>query len=120
MRIDISEEAAEIIRKRKPENAKLVLNLNDGAGMFSDVAGSCSLDLLFDVVFANQDAELGEYAAEIESNLGTIFAKPYSLKYLDEGNYLRVSSMGMLVLGGAYSGMISGNVLLKDKTMILK
>lgn len=120
MRIELSEEAAEKVLNQKPDGAKLILNLNDGAGKFSDLAGSCSLDLAFDLVFANSNEDLHEYTAEIDSDIGTFYAKPYSLDYLNQDNHLRVSGMGMLVLSGTYSGTISGNVPVKDKTSIAK
>lgn len=120
LRIEVSKEAAEKILNKKPDEAKLILNLNDGAGKFSDLAGSCSLDLAFDLVFVGSDEDLHEYTAEVDSDIGTFYVKPYSLDYLDQENHLRVSSMGMLVLSGTYSGIISGNVPVKDKTTMTK
>ncbi len=113
MYLSISQIIQEKIAALRQSNERLVLNLNDGAGKYSDFCASCAADLYFDLIIVPQNEDLAEYSSLLPSTLGSIYMKPYSLTYLDEQNSLKVTSMGTYALVGETSGVICQNVKLK-------
>ncbi|WP_162921728.1 iron-sulfur cluster biosynthesis family protein [Listeria costaricensis] len=114
MQITITEDAHARILKYLDSSSKIILNFDDGVGELSNSRASCSLDLHFELVIASQSATLTDYSAEIETTVGTFYAKPYSLKYLDQNNTIKVGASGALTLSGEYAGVIDGNLTVKD------
>lgn len=98
----------------------LILNLNDGIGLFSDQQATCSLSILFDLISLNKRAtiDLKKYNYYVMTNVGKIRMKDYSVDYLDEVNYLEINKFGSISLIGEYSGLIDGNVRLINKSSI--
>ncbi|WP_088809270.1 MULTISPECIES: iron-sulfur cluster biosynthesis family protein [unclassified Listeria] len=113
MYLSISQMIQEKIAELRQANERLVLNLNDGAGKYSDYDASCALDLYFDLIVVAQNEDLKEYSSVLSSTLGSVYMKPYSLAYLDEQNSLTTASMGIFALVGETSGVICQNVKLK-------
>ncbi|USS91500.1 iron-sulfur cluster biosynthesis family protein [Fructobacillus americanaquae] len=100
MKLTFTPAATERLQKFLGDDVKMVLDFDDGVGPFSDEA-NCTLALSFNLLFVNKDADLSEFGAKIDSNLGEIYAKPYSTDQMDEEmtidvneKYLRYSLSG--------------------------
>ncbi|MBS9338700.1 iron-sulfur cluster biosynthesis family protein [Fructobacillus sp. M2-14] len=83
MKLTFTDEAKARLEKFTGPDKKIVLDFDDGVGPFSNEA-NCTLALSFNLVFVNKDADLSEFGATIDSNMGTIYAKPYSLDQMDD------------------------------------
>ncbi|WP_239253519.1 iron-sulfur cluster biosynthesis family protein [Listeria ilorinensis] len=114
MQITITKDAQTRILKYADSSSKIILNFDDGVGELSHSPASCSLDLHFELVITSQTANFEDYNAEIETTIGTFYAKPYSLKYLDQNNTIKVGTSGALTLSGEYAGVIDGNLTVRD------
>ncbi|GAO99123.1 iron-sulfur cluster biosynthesis family protein [Fructobacillus ficulneus] len=100
MKLTFTQAAADRLQKFLGDDVKIVLDFDDGVGPFSDEA-NCTLALSFNLVFVNKDTDLSEFGSVIESNLGDVYAKPYSTDQMDEEmtidvneKYLRYSLAG--------------------------
>lgn len=110
MKIRISNEAQEKIKAVwQPEN-RLVLDFEDATGPFVESGASCQLYPLFRLLFVPKEfsqEELAVYDTSFKTELGPIYMKKSSERYLDEvirlvveKNYQRlqiVSDSGVLV-----------------------
>ncbi|CAK8054333.1 iron-sulfur cluster biosynthesis family protein [Eupransor demetentiae] len=115
MDITFTDAAKDRLQKYLKNDAKIVLDFDDGVGPFSDEA-NCTLALSFNLVFVNKDADLHEFGAKISSNLGDVYAKPYSLDQMNEHmkvdldpKYLRYSLSGQ-------NGELDPSLGIKDYT----
>ncbi|MDF7637540.1 iron-sulfur cluster biosynthesis family protein [Leuconostocaceae bacterium ESL0958] len=100
MKITFTDTAINRLKKLMSDNDRIVLDFDDGVGPFSDEA-NCTLALSFNLLFVGPDHDLSEFGATIDSNLGTVYAKPYSLDQMDDDmtvdvneQYLRYSLAG--------------------------
>ncbi|EIA21634.1 iron-sulfur cluster biosynthesis family protein [Listeria fleischmannii] len=113
MYLHIEKSIRDKIEELRTNNEKIILNLNDGAGKFSDNKASCALDLYFDILLVNPNEDLHEYGEMLSSDIGPIFMKPYSSVYLEQENTLKKGSLGVNVLAGEKSGIICHDVKIK-------
>ncbi|XIF19440.1 MAG: iron-sulfur cluster biosynthesis family protein [Acetilactobacillus jinshanensis] len=92
--------------------AKLLLSYNDGVGPYSKV-GSCSIGTDFDVIAVKPDEKTPDYGGKLSSAMGTVYYKPYSARYLDDGLKLDLGSFKQLELSGQ-GGLIDGSISIVD------
>ncbi|MBS9336634.1 iron-sulfur cluster biosynthesis family protein [Fructobacillus papyrifericola] len=100
MKLTFSDAAKARLEKLAGPDKKMVLDFDDGVGPFSDEA-NCTLALSFNLLFVPKDTDLSEFGATIDSNMGVVYAKPYSLDQMDDEmtvdlneKYLRYSLSG--------------------------
>ncbi|MBS9336884.1 iron-sulfur cluster biosynthesis family protein [Fructobacillus parabroussonetiae] len=83
MKLTFTDTAKARLEKLAGTDKKIVLDFDDGVGPFSDEA-NCTLALSFNLLFVPKDTDLKEFGATIDSNMGTVYAKPYSLDQMDD------------------------------------
>ncbi|GAP03310.1 hypothetical protein FPFC_060280 [Fructobacillus pseudoficulneus] len=100
MKITFTQAAIDRLQKFTGDDVKIVLDFDDGVGPFSNEA-NCTLALSFNLLFVNKDQDLSEFGSVLDSNLGPVYAKPYSTQQMDEdmtidvnAKYLRYSLAG--------------------------
>lgn len=117
MKLTVTLAAEERIKPYLNDETRLLLSLDDGVGPFSKV-GSCALNIAFEIIAVNKDAETPDYQDVIESNVGPFYVKDYSTKYLDSNLKLDYkANRSALVLSGD-SGIIDSGVRVEDLTNV--
>jgi len=96
------------------EDKKILLNFDDGVGVFSVEQATCGLAVLFDLIIVDNNYNSIDYNYKIQSDIGNIYMKEYSSEFLDQNNSLIQNENGSISLTGEYSGIIDGNVRIKD------
>lgn len=94
MRIEITKEAQNKLQKYADK--KLLLDLDDGFGKYSD-EGTCALLTKFRII-AVDDGDLKDYPIQLDSAIGKIYFKDSARDFLDEGMTLKVNpKTGLLI-----------------------
>ena len=83
MKLTFTAAAKARLEKFAGADKKIVLDFDDGVGPFSKEA-NCTLALSFNLLFVPKDTDLSEFGATIDSNMGTVYAKPYSTEQMDQ------------------------------------
>jgi len=83
--LKISEQLTKKIQAMMKPDTVLVLDFDDGVGPFSNAA-TCTLDVAFNLILAKRDQLTNDFNAQIESNLGKMYVKKYSVSQLGEGD----------------------------------
>lgn len=117
IKIEIQKELEIELLKYSKENI-IILNFDDGVGLFSDQQATCGLAVLFDLIIINKKSniDLIDFNQSIDTTIGEIKIKGYSTDFLDDINYLKTNHSGTISLIGEYSGLIDGNVRIMDYT----
>lgn len=113
MKLTITDDALTHLMSVFPATSKFLLSFDDGVGPFSKV-GICSLDVSFDVIAVDQDAQVPDYQAKLTTNVGDWYYKGYSKRYLDDNMKLDYVNNRFKLSGD--SGILDGNVDLKNLT----
>ena len=72
-------------------NAGIILALDDGVGKYSKM-GVCSLDIGFRLLILDQLQKISDFSLILDSDVGAVYIKDYSKRYLDEEMILEVDS----------------------------
>lgn len=113
MKLTITNEALQQIKKVFPADSKLLLSFDDGVGPFSKV-GVCSLDTSYDLIAVDKDAEVPDYDTKLDANAGNWYYKGYSKIYLDQD--MKLDYKNHRVVLSSESGIMDSNIELKDLT----
>ena len=72
-------------------NAGIILDLDDGVGKYSKM-GVCSLDTGFRLLILDRLQKISDFSLILDSDIGAVYIKDYSKRYLDEEMILEVDS----------------------------
>lgn len=92
----------------------ILLNFDDGVGVYSKVQATCGLEVNFNLTIVNASADLIDFNDQVATSLGDFFVKGYSKEFLDTNNRLVQDSTGAIQLIGVNSGMIDNSVPIID------
>lgn len=109
MALKITPAAVAKIKDKMTPGQKILLDLDDGVGPFSNV-GYCSLDTNFRLLLVPADADIKDYPDEFESNLGAVYYKDYAAGYFDEHEVLDVNEKNQMLTLSNNSGLIDGHI----------
>lgn len=113
MYLKITDKAQEKLLTYIKEDTIVILDLDDGVGEYSKV-GYCSLDTSFRLLILDKSQSHKDYAESLENNVGDIYIKDYSKRYLDEAMTLDFDDrLHALQLNGP-SGILDSNVPIVD------
>lgn len=113
MYLKITDKAQEKLLRYIEEGAVVILDLDDGVGEYSKV-GYCSLDTSFRLLILDKSQSHKDYGESLENNIGDIYIKDYSKRYLDESMTLDFDErLHALQLNGP-SGVLDSNVPIVD------
>ncbi|KRK86210.1 iron-sulfur cluster biosynthesis family protein [Lentilactobacillus sunkii] len=113
MKLTITNEAIQQLKKAFPADSRLLLSFDDGVGPFSKV-GICSLDTSYDVIAVDQDAKTPDYNTQLEANFGDWAFKGYSKIYLDQD--MKLDYKNNRIVLSSEAGIMDSNIELKDLT----
>ncbi|MHC5373214.1 iron-sulfur cluster biosynthesis family protein [Enterococcus sp. LJL120] len=105
----------EVEKKLAPyqQDAKLLLDLDDGVGSFSKF-GVCSLDTSFRVLVVAKDSDLKDYPTALTSPIGDLYIKEYTSNYFAEEPVLELNPRFQNLVLKTASGTVDGNVEIID------
>lgn len=109
MALKITPAAVAKIKDKMTPGQKILLDLDDGVGPFSNV-GYCSLDTSFRLLLVPADADIKDYPDEFESDLGAVYYKDYAAGYFDEHEVLDVNEKNQMLTLSNNSGLIDGHI----------
>lgn len=90
MKITFTEDAKQILNKKLNTNQSILLDLDDGVGMFSK-QGFCSLNTSFRFLIVDNKIDfLNDYKIKIDSNLGDIYVKESSDYFFEKDIRIKV------------------------------
>ncbi|MDC7952838.1 iron-sulfur cluster biosynthesis family protein [Liquorilactobacillus mali] len=98
---------------KKPE-VNILLNFDDGVGIYSKVQATCGLEVNFNLIIVNKTADLTDFNDQILTNICPFLIKGYSREFLDEKNSLVLTKYGSISLKGEKTGIITGNLPILD------
>ncbi|CAH0417270.1 iron-sulfur cluster biosynthesis family protein [Periweissella fabaria] len=81
--LEVSGKIADRLNEFVNAGAKILLDLDDGTGQFSNGAVACSMDTAFQLIIVDQAVETPDYQLEIKSNVGPVYAKKHSKDILE-------------------------------------
>ncbi|KRM06094.1 hypothetical protein FC89_GL000961 [Liquorilactobacillus ghanensis DSM 18630] len=93
---------------------KVLLNFDDGVGLYSRVQATCSLEVNFNLIIVNSSADLTDFDSQVNTSMGSFLIKGYSKEFLDEKNRLFLTKFGSLCLTGDRTGLIANNLPIID------
>ena len=93
--------------------ATIILDLDDGVGAYSKM-GVCSLDTSFRILILDEKQKKADYTMQLDSDIGAVYIKDYSDRYMDEQMTLSVDSRLQIFRLSAPSGVLDGNVPIVD------
>ncbi|CAH1855995.1 iron-sulfur cluster biosynthesis family protein [Convivina praedatoris] len=113
MEITFTKVATDRLQKFLKPGVKMVLDFDDGVGPFSKEA-NCTLSVAYNLLFVNQDADLHDFGLVIPSNLGDVYAKPYSKDQMDEKMTIDVNEKYLRYSLSGQNGEIDSSMGVKD------
>ncbi|KRM10167.1 iron-sulfur cluster biosynthesis family protein [Paucilactobacillus suebicus] len=87
MKLTVTDSANNVIQEKAVNNPIILLSYDDGVGPYSP-HGLEALQIAFKIVLISKDMQKKDYDLPIESNIGTIYAKGYSKRFL--GSNLKI------------------------------
>lgn len=110
MKITFDENAKAVLDRNKSENDAILLDLDDGVGMFSKV-GQCSLDTSFRILLVDKTVDFQQdYSGVLDSNVGPVFVKPSSDYYLKDDITFKVKENSTVLQMSSPAELIDGRV----------
>lgn len=98
MRIAITAEAQTKLNKYLADGQKILLDLDDGFGRFSD-EGTCALLTKFRILIVPATEDLSDYPVHLDSPMGTVYFKDSARDFLDnDGMSLKVDPKTQLLI----------------------
>lgn len=94
---------------------KVLLDLDDGIGQFSNSAVSCTMGIAMRIIIVPEDLATPDHTIEVKTNLGSIYAKAHTEYALDKNMTLSlVPPFNQMVLKGD-EGTIDPSVVIINK-----
>lgn len=112
MKINVTKEAQAKLQKYVDAGKKLLLDLDDGFGKYSD-EGTCALLTKFRIIAVDDD-ELKDYPIQLDSAVGKIYFKDSARSFLDDGMTLKVNPKTDLLSFSNTKEIIDGNINIID------
>lgn len=94
------------------DNEQLILDFDDGVGVYSKV-GVCSLDVSFRFLVVDKQAVDAIYDETLDSPLGPVLIKGYAANFVNEAPELDMNKFGLITLKTA-AGVVDTNVEILD------
>ncbi|EOT25601.1 iron-sulfur cluster biosynthesis family protein [Enterococcus saccharolyticus] len=116
MKLSLTKEAQEKINGIRQAGDRIVLDFEDAIGPFVESGASCQLYPNFRVLFVPKEfpeAELVDYDDHLTTELGTVYVKSTSERYLDQETRLSVEPTYQRVQLVSDSGVLAANVPMK-------
>ena len=113
MKLTFTDAAKARLEKFATPDKKIVLDFDDGVGPFSKEA-NCTLALSFNLLFVPKNTDLSEFGATIDSNLGTVYAKPYSTDQMDEEMTIDVNQKYLRYSLSGRNGVLDSALVIKN------
>lgn len=113
MKIEVSKEAQAKLERYVSADKKLLLDLDDGFGRFSD-EGTCALLTKFRILVVDSSEDLSDYSVHLDSTVGTIYFKDSAKDFLDEGMSLRINPKTQLIIFANTKETIDNSVNIID------
>ena len=113
MFLNVSEEVQVKLMPYLEDKAIIVLDLDDGVGKYSKM-GVCSLDISFRLLLLDQLQDKSDFGLTLDSDIGAIYIKDYSKRYLDEKMTLEIDPRLQVFKLKSPSGVLDGNVPIVD------
>lgn len=113
MKIEITEQAQAKLEKYSEADKKILLDLDDGFGRYSD-EGTCALLTKFRILVLDEGADLSDYSVHLESPLGIIYFKDSAKDFLDDGMSLKVDPKTQLLVFSNTKEIIDKSVNIID------
>ncbi|MBM7544075.1 iron-sulfur cluster biosynthesis family protein [Periweissella beninensis] len=92
------------------KNAKILLDLDDGSGPYTNHAIACSMGINYRIIMVNNDANIDDYQEELKSNLGIVYSKKYA-------NYTLATNMKLGIKPPFNTWQLSGTNMLIDDSV---
>ncbi|OTN89458.1 hypothetical protein A5819_001950 [Enterococcus sp. 7E2_DIV0204] len=113
MFLHVSDEAQIKLTPYIERKAVIILDLDDGVGRYSKM-GVCSLDTSFRLLLLDQLQDKSDFNLSLDSDIGSVYIKDYSKRYLDEEMTLEVDPRLQVFKLKSLSGVLDGNVPIVD------
>ncbi|WP_086443920.1 iron-sulfur cluster biosynthesis family protein [Candidatus Enterococcus lemimoniae] len=113
MFLHVSDEAQIKLTPYIERKAVIILDLDDGVGRYSKM-GVCSLDTSFRLLLLDQLQDKSDFNLSLDSDIGSVYIKDYSKRYLDEEMTLEVDPRLQVFKLKSPSGVLDGNVPIVD------
>lgn len=113
MYLNVNDEAKVKLAPYIENKSVIILDLDDGVGKYSKM-GICSLDTSFRLLILNQLQDRSDFNLTVDSDIGAIYVKDYSKRYLDEEMTIEVDPRLQVFKLKSPSGMLDGNVPIVD------
>ena len=113
MFLKVSDEAQVKLTPYIHDQAVIILDLDDGVGKYSKM-GICSLDTSFRLLILEQLQDKSDFDLTLDSDIGAVYIKDYSKRYLDEEMTLEVDPRLQVFKLNSPSGILDGNVPIVD------
>jgi len=97
MKITVTKQAQAKLQKYVDADKKILLDLDDGFGRFSD-EGTCALLTKFRIIAVDSREDLKDYPVHLDSSIGTIYFKDSARDFLDDGMSLKVDPKTQLLV----------------------
>ncbi|MFH5810171.1 iron-sulfur cluster biosynthesis family protein [Companilactobacillus sp. FL22-1] len=117
MKIEITEPAQAKLQKYVDAGKKILLDLDDGFGKFSN-EGTCALLTKFRIMVVDTDEDLSDYSTHLESELGTIYFKNSAKEFLDDSMSLKVDPKTQLIIFSNSKEIIDKSVNIIDYDLV--
>ncbi|EPH95621.1 MULTISPECIES: iron-sulfur cluster biosynthesis family protein [unclassified Enterococcus] len=118
MKLEITEDAKQMIEKKLAEGDKIFLDYENGDSIFSSKGYSCGLDFVFKLILLGKEStgyDTSSYDIPLETSLGTVWINKSAEHYLDKNiKFSFDKSYYSLRLSGD-SGLITGDVTIERK-----
>ncbi|MCD5002189.1 iron-sulfur cluster biosynthesis family protein [Enterococcus saccharolyticus] len=115
MKLHFTEEAQARIKTFMKEDERLLLDFEDAQGPFVDSAASCQLypNFRFLIVPEALSEELAVYDDQLATELGTVWMKKTSERYLDQSVCVRIEKAYQRLQLTSDNGILVANVPIK-------
>lgn len=97
MKITLTKQAQSKLEKHLQPGQKILLDLDDGLGPFSN-EGTCALLTKFRILIVDGTEDLKDYSVHLDSDIGTIYFKDSAKDFLDDGMSIRVDPKTQLLI----------------------
>jgi uncharacterized protein YqkB len=116
MKLQVTREAQEKMNAIRQEGDRILLDFEDAIGPFVEAGASCQLYPNFRVLFVPKEfpeSELAVYDDRVETELGIVYIKSTSERYLDNETKISIEAAYQRMQLVSDSGVLAANVPMK-------